>query len=1106
MLVKKVCILLTIVLLSSCLTDSENSANPIDDHMINLEQQSAEFNVWAQKVKSENPQPVVSLTHSAGISSLDFSPDGNYLLSGSWDGSIKLWDINSLKLLRTIHNNNTNINSAIFSANGQYILSGSDDDATKLWDTANGNLILEMEDGYGDITSVACSTDGKYALSGSYDKTVKLWDLETGQLLRSFKGHEGNVNSVAFTNDGLYAVSASNDKTIKLWDINSGQNIRSFKGHKSEVNSVICTPDSRYLITASEEGKIIIWNISNGKKTLILNESADCLAVSEDSNYLLSGTGNDLKYWDLKTGELLKSLKGHSSPVKSVAFSPDGLLGVSGSMDKSIKIWNLSSGKLFESIDGSSNYLSSMTFSQDGESAFLWVEKNDLGDYLSSDVIIGKNSLQSWNITTGKTNKPITGNSGIVMYSDFSSNGKYSVSLSTNDIKVIDLESGQIVRNFKNDLNGIHSISISPGGDLLAVGSYKMITLLNIKDGQTLWDIHGHENIVSAIMFSPDGRSVISGSYDEKVKIWDTKSGKLQQTLLATSWIKSLDISTNGEKILAGSLNEIFIWNSSTGKIIHTAETESGWINSVTFSPNGYYALSGGSSGNISLWNVSNGKELRTMNEHSGEISSISVSPKGNFALSSSADGTQKLWKIPKGELIYTSIMSNSGEFIYWTPEGYFSGSEILAKEAISIVDGLKSYSIDQFFDTYYRPDLIKAKISGRDISEISGENSLSDSIIPPPELKIEVEGINGSFQSPDSEKNNYLINDGTVRIKITAKNQGGGIGEIRLFHNGVRVTGEIRGLGSRKELTNEDNRSEIFTIQLANGKNSLRATAFSSNRIESKAVEMSLVYNTPLKKEPVLWILAIGINEYKNARYNLNYAVNDADGFVKALRNSGETLFPEIESIILTDSEATSEGISSKLKEITSTANPEDVFIFFYAGHGIAMNEDGSDRPEFFFIPTEITQMTDKRQVWDMGLSGSDFELLISSIPARKQLIVLDACNSGAINSAFGVRGASEEIALSRLGRATGSALIAASRDDQFAQEFEALGQGALTKALLDGLQGNASLKNGQITVGSLKGYVESALPVLTEQYAGQAQYPTGFIFGQDFPIAISP
>jgi WD domain, G-beta repeat len=118
----------------------------------------------------------------------------------------------------------------------------------------------------------------------------------------------------------------------------------------------------------------------------------------------------------------------------------------------------------------------------------------------------------------------------------------------------------------------------------------------------------------------------------------------------------------------------------------------------------------------------------------------------------------------------------------------------------------------------------------------------------------------------------------------------------------------------------------------------------------------------------------------------------------------------------------------------------------------------------------------------------------LIRSIAAHTTVNSIDFSSSGqfilSVGYKKGVRGAAEEIALSRLSRATGSALIAASRDDQFAQEFAALGQGALTKALLDGLKGDASLKNGQITVGSLKGYVESALPGLTEMYAGQAQY----------------
>ncbi len=157
-----------------------------------------------------------------------------------------------------------------------------------------------------------------------------------------------------------------------------------------------------------------------------------------------------------------------------------------------------------------------------------------------------------------------------------------------------------------------------------------------------------------------------------------------------------------------------------------------------------------------------------------------------------------------------------------------------------------------------------------------------------------------------------------------------GGAEEIRLFHNSVRASGTNRGLAV---VNNGNTITQSFTIQIANGDNSLRTLAFTTNRIESTPSVLSISYTAPRKIEPTLWVLAVGINEYKNGKYNLNYAVSDAGGFIKAVQKSGKSLFSKIETTLLTDSQATKEGIYTAIEKITISSKPEDVFMFFYAG-----------------------------------------------------------------------------------------------------------------------------------------------------------------------------
>jgi Caspase domain/WD domain, G-beta repeat len=516
------------------------------------------------------------------------------------------------------------------------------------------------------------------------------------------------------------------------------------------------------------------------------------------------------------------------------------------------------------------------------------------------------------------------------------------------------------------------------------------------------------------------------------------------------------------------------------------------------YSDDGKYIAAGSDDGSIKIWDAHSTELICNLKSHITDIHSLSFSPDSAFLFSSSFDGTQKLWNIPSGTLLYTVMFNSEGANLTWTPEGYFSGNEMMAKKAVFLIEEDNVYSIDQLFSVFYRPDIIVAKVSGMDISSFSSAELLNNTLVPTPKIKVAFEYKDGNFKEGTASISDLLIIDDVLRIHIIAEDTGGGIGEIRLYHNGSRVLGGNRGIAVVK-----NNNGIIFNVNLVNGKNRFQASAFTETNIESRPLERSFTYRTANISRPDMYILAIGINKYKNSKYNLNYAVNDAQGFIETVQSAGQDLFRKINVELLLDEEVTKKEILSAFNNIQNKAKAEDVFLFFYAGHGIALQTSDSNS-EFFFIPRDVTQMTDIEQIQEKGLSGRDFEELVSLIPAHKQLIILDACNSGALNETFALRGAAEEIALSRLSRSTGSALIAASRADQFAQEFAALGQGALTKTIIDGFAGEAALVNKQITVASLKSYIEFALPDLTSLYNGQAQYPTGFIFGQDFPIGI--
>jgi WD40 repeat protein len=295
------------------------------------------------------------------VTSVAFSPDGRYALSGSDVGILKLWEINSGNLVRIFRGHSQEVTSVSFSPDGHYALSGSWDNTLKLWEIASGKEIRTFNGHTSGVESVTFSPDGRYALSGSSitfspdcsyvlsgseHYTLKLWEIASGREIRTFN-YRYSVRSVAFSPDGKYALSGSNDATIKLWEVANGKEIRTFIGHKFGVNSVAFSPDGKYALSASGDDTIRLWDISSGKEIRSFRQPlVKSLAFSPDGCYALSGAyDTSIKIWDVNRGKELRKFIGHTDMVSSIAFSPDGRYVLSGSFDNTLKLWDTKTGE-----------------------------------------------------------------------------------------------------------------------------------------------------------------------------------------------------------------------------------------------------------------------------------------------------------------------------------------------------------------------------------------------------------------------------------------------------------------------------------------------------------------------------------------------------------------------------------------------------------------------------------------------------------------------------------------------------------------------------------------------------------------------------------------
>lgn len=263
------------------------------------------------KKSSSNPEESDQANNMDGtgkddsyIRSVCFSPDNKYLVAGA-DKTVKIWDVDTKQIYRSLEGHELDIYSLDFSPDSKLLVSGSGDGKAKIWDMETGecrhtcgNEEIGPREG---VTSVAISPDGRTVATGSLDCVVRLWDMTTGELLESLNGHDDSVYSVAFAPDGKSLASGSLDRTLKIWDVKSAQCTASLSGHRDFVLSVAYSPDGRWLVSGSKDRSV--------------------------------------QFWDPRSNILHLMLQGHKNSVISVSLNPKRPLFATGSGDYRARVW-----------------------------------------------------------------------------------------------------------------------------------------------------------------------------------------------------------------------------------------------------------------------------------------------------------------------------------------------------------------------------------------------------------------------------------------------------------------------------------------------------------------------------------------------------------------------------------------------------------------------------------------------------------------------------------------------------------------------------------------------------------------------------------------------
>ena len=930
------------------------------------------------------------------------------------------------------------------------------------------------------IGDVIFTTDGRYLISASDDKTIRVWDVETGEIVRIIRGQigegsEGKIFAAALSSDNrLLAVGGfTKNDDIRLINFQTGEVIRLLKGHSNVINGLAFSPDSRRLISGSDDKTARVWDVRSGRSVHTLEghtNRINAVAFSPDGKKTVTGSHDDtLKLWDVSSGSLIATMTGHTGDVASVAFTPDGRYILSGSYDKTIRLWDGRSGRFIKVLAKQDSTVDSLSISPDG-----------------TQVVTGA----GFGYADGENTKR---------------NNVYSI------------PSGIQITSFKKHGNIVLATAISLDGRTAATGggNDSEIFLWDINTGRVIKKMVGKGNTVWSVGFAKDRKSIAWGRVRKQGNLFGR--GPLEQSFqikdvgqgFSLALGKELHSDSNYLRALesVGSLS-IRTTNNNihptlqilrNNRAIHEITRKKPGDNfySLTLTPDGKTILAG-TSWELTAFNAGTGEKLKKFIGHTGVVWGVAVSPDSRYLVSGSSDQTVKIWEIETGKLLLTIFHGTDNEWVAWTPEGFFdaspNGAKYIGYHINRGEDKAADYvKVDQVYDLFYRPDLVAKKLEGGHEKEI---------LLAQRRVNIEKVIASGiapqvAFLSPQ-EGETLKKRDITLKLKLT--DRGGGFGKIVYRLNGITIGMEEGSRGLKISPANRA-RSEIVEklLTLQPGENHISVTAYNAkNEIESRPASISLFLKDAISERPSLYMLAIGINKYRDRALWLNYYVPDDRALSELIAHSGKSLFQNVKVVTLYDRDATEEGISAAFKNLGKEVKTNDLFILYMAGHGIT--QDG----KYHFIPWDFIYKNED-SVRNNSINQDKLQNLLAMIPAMKSIILLDTCNSGSFTK-LAARGMSEKTAIAKLTRATGRATIVASSDTQVALEGYK-GHGVFTYALLEGIKGKADTNgnnNGEISINELAEYVSEEVPRITLKQWGYEQFPMQNLQGRSFPIGI--
>lgn len=1065
---------------------------------------------------AQDAELVVASGHALSVNAVALSPDETTLASGSDDRTIKLWDMKTGFEIRTLCKDMYVIHTLAFSPDGSMLASGGDD--IRLWNAKSGNTLRQI-----NITpfchSLAFSPDGSMLAAACGDYAISIWNPASGAIIRTLRSHTGFINQIAFSPDGTLLASASDDKTVIIWDVRHGAVIKILKEHSSTVNAVAFSADGAWLASGSMDQTVRIWETHSGKcKKTFKNHTygASTVTFIPDSDLLLVGSGRRLMLgektkiycWDIKKEKLLYSWDAHVNMITALRLNQNSSILISSGRDAAIRFWDRVAGKLIWSFTSYSRSVYSSDVSVDDVLAMTSDKRVLLWDMKTGVHIKRTEECDQWlrSVRFQPSGRRIGGNAGKKIYvwntgednpfrilepaetmtDAFRSfafhplGAKLAAGSTTGKICVWDIAANSQIIRFDASSSPITSLCYTGGGEMLLAASFKNITFHDTLTGKWKRFSHDapHAGEVNSMVISHDGKMIVSAGDDGHVKLWDIFS-------YHDLWYY-----------------ESPVHKPELSKLLLQLSGSNGPVNTVSVSGSAKYIASAGKDPLIRLWDAQNGSLLRTFKGHNDRVTSLSFAANDRLVVSSGWDGRVILWDRDSGQRVLDIFDFGDGEYLLKTPDHYYTASRgALKRVGVRVSD--KIFPFEQFDLRLNRPDIIADRIGLAPKELVASYHAAYRRRLR--KMRFSEDMLSGDIHLPEISVTTTGLPVSTDQSALTVHVKAGDskylLDRLNLFINDVPIYGSD-GISLR------NNKSSFYeqdiALELSTGYNKVQVSVLNEKGVESLREMFIINYDGP-PVQPDLYILAIGISDYADDEMDLRYAAKDACDLAGLFQKNAVRYYHTIHILKLLDRDAVKANIL-KAKSFFTPSKPDDQVIVFIAGHGVL-----DDQMNWYFAPSDI----DFSHPSAKGISYDELEGLLDGIPARKKLLLMDACHSGEVDreehvlvagdntgsgsvksrsfkkrvekkQQLGLENTYElmQTLFADLSRGSGAMVIASAGGAEYAWESAEWKNGVFTYALLDGLKSKRADKNndGQISLSELRDYTANKVQSLTK------------------------